>query len=72
VEEITSLDAVLVTGSEDSVLNKSEGIQKTIDNLGSALKLAPGLKVAGICFGHQLILQYFGAEVVTKSVVGGL
>lgn len=72
MEEITSLDAVLITGGEDSVLNKSQYMQNTIDNLGMALKLSPKLKVVGICYGHQLILQHFGGEVVTKQLIGGL
>lgn len=54
------------------MLNKSEYIQNTIDNLGKGLKLAPKLKVVGICFGHQLILQHFGGEVITKPLIGGL
>lgn len=72
VEEIIAFDAVLITGSEDSVLDKSEYIQDTIDNLGKGLKLAPKLKVVGICFGHQLVLQHFGGEVVRKPTIGGL
>ena len=33
---------------------------------------APQLKVVAICYGHQLILHHFGAEVAKKETVGRL
>jgi GMP synthase-like glutamine amidotransferase len=47
-------------------------MQKAVDNLAAALKLAPQLKVVAICYGHQLILHHFGAEVVKKEPIDRL
>jgi GMP synthase (glutamine-hydrolysing) len=72
VEELLELDAVIITGSTDSVLNKSPYVQTAIDTLGEAYKHSKTLKMVGVCYGHQLILEYFGATVVRKVMVSKL
>ena len=37
-----------------------------------ALEINQELKVAGFCFGHQLIAQAFGARVEKRSLARGL
>ena len=42
-----------------------------IDNLMEALKINKKLKVSGICFGHQLVAQAYGARVEKRALIRG-
>jgi GMP synthase (glutamine-hydrolysing) len=66
------LDAVIITGSTDSILSKSPYVQSAIDTLGEAYRHSKTLKMVGVCYGHQLILEYFGATVVRNVMFSRL
>ncbi len=54
-------DGFLITGSRDSVYDDLPWIPPLIDLLGELRERR--VKVAGICFGHQLIAHFFGGRV---------
>lgn len=72
VEELLTLDAVIITGSIYSVLDQTEEISLSLKNLMLAFNASKKLKIFGICYGHQLIAQHFGSTISTKPTIGGL
>jgi len=63
IEELISFDCVILTGSSHSVLHPPPQISQAIHNLFEAYKINEKLKIIGICFGHQLIANYFFAKI---------
>lgn len=42
-----------------------------MDRILEAYKLSKGLKLIGVCFGHQLLAQSFGAKIEKLKRVDG-
>lgn len=51
--------------------NKPQYIKAFELNLKEVLKINKKLKVAGFCFGHQLIAQIFGAKIEKRTLKTG-
>jgi len=54
-------DGFLITGSRDSVYDDLPWIPPLVDFVGQLR--AQEIKLAGICFGHQLVAHFFGGKV---------
>ena len=63
--EIDECAGYLITGSRDSVYDDLPWLPKLIGFVGELL--ACDVRVAGICFGHQLIAHHFGGHVAPAS-----
>ncbi len=59
-------------GSVYSVLNLPAHISKAMNNIMEAYKRSPTLKLLGLCFGHQIIAQYFGSKIKKLPRIGGI
>jgi len=59
-ESVAACDAYMVTGSAASVFDSTPWIASLSDFIVAA---ASDRKIAGICFGHQLVAQAFGGTV---------
>lgn len=55
------LDAVLISGSKHNSYDDIEWINKLTEFTARAIE--KGIKVVGICFGHQIIARSLGAKV---------
>jgi GMP synthase (glutamine-hydrolysing) len=71
-EELDSYDHIILSGSEDSILNERDYIDKEMELVRKAIdKKIPTL---GICFGHQLIsramLGLHGVRKAKKPEIG--
>lgn len=69
--ELAAYDAIILSGSSYSVHNIPEEIVAFKGVLLEALETNKGLRVMGICFGHQFLAWIHGVEVVTKPLNKG-
>lgn len=65
-------NALIITGSGESVLNQSNVYKESVTNIATAVQQSDSLKVMAICYGHQWIAQHYGALVVKKEKKGGI
>jgi len=63
---IDACDGYLITGSRDSVYDELAWIAPLVDFVRE-LRQAQ-IKLAGICFGHQLIAHFFGGKVAPAEL----
>lgn len=61
IPEPSQCDGYLITGSRDSVYDDLPWIPPLVEFVGKLR--AQEIKLAGICFGHQLIAHFFGGRV---------
>jgi len=61
VPEVSQCDGYVITGSRDSVYDDLPWIPPLVDFVGQLR--AQEIKLAAICFGHQLIAHFFGGRV---------
>jgi len=61
-KDIESFDGFVITGSKFSAFQKEDWILNLVGNQIRKIESA-GVKLVGICFGHQLIAQAFGGKV---------
>jgi len=66
-EATDDCDGYLITGSRQSVYDDLPWIPLLVEFLRRAL--ADGVKIIGICFGHQLLAHFFGGS--TGPAAGG-
>jgi GMP synthase-like glutamine amidotransferase len=59
-QNIDEVDAYLITGSKSSVYEDKQWIHKLEDYVREIH--AAGIKIVGICFGHQLVAQALGGK----------
>jgi GMP synthase (glutamine-hydrolysing) len=65
-EELDKQDHIILSGSEDSILNERDYIDKEMEFVRTAIEHK--IPTLGICFGHQLIARaLLGLEGVRKA-----
>jgi GMP synthase-like glutamine amidotransferase len=63
-------DGLVITGSRRSVYDPEPWIAALADYLRTALD--HGVKIVGICFGHQLLAHFFGGETAPAEAGWGV
>ncbi|KAL2070183.1 hypothetical protein VTL71DRAFT_13209 [Oculimacula yallundae] len=63
VEEVGSIDAVLITGSKYDAHGDDEWILKLVEWIRTAWKKYPHMRFSGVCFGHQVLCRALGSKV---------
>ncbi len=63
------LNSVVITGSTSSVTNLSTEMKEAINTLRKAYDKSESLKILGVCYGHQLTLNNFGANIIHKGMI---
>ncbi|KAK4048114.1 hypothetical protein OIV83_004984 [Microbotryomycetes sp. JL201] len=66
-ERVRQADAVLITGSASSAYEDIPWINNLVAFTSRLPELNSGLKVFGICFGHQIVARAFGSSVERNS-----
>jgi len=61
IPEPTECDGYLITGSRDSVYDDLPWIPPLVEFVGQLR--AQEIKLAAVCFGHQLVAHFFGGRV---------
>ncbi|KAF9916979.1 hypothetical protein BX616_002270 [Lobosporangium transversale] len=68
-EDLHDWDAIMISGSASNAYDDISWINKLVEYVQKLHKEGEGLKMVGICFGHQIIGRAFGAKV-SKSPDG--
>jgi GMP synthase-like glutamine amidotransferase len=63
--DLAGLDAILLTGSRYSAYEDAVWILKLVDFTRKAIEV--GVKVVGICFGHQIVARALGVQVAPNE-----
>lgn len=63
---VDACDGYLITGSRHSVYDNLPWIPKLAEFTGQAMKA--GIRIVGICFGHQLLAHFFGGATEPADV----
>jgi hypothetical protein len=58
---LDSINAILITGSKHSAFDNDEWILKLVDYTQQCLE--SGVRVVGVCFGHQILGRALGVKV---------
>lgn len=65
-----NIKGVILSGSLASVNDDNEWIDEELEFVGRFMDLH--LSILGICFGHQILGKYFGANIERKNMRSGL